>query len=116
MHPNFKSSYPRSTALGLTPVSTAGGVEHDGFDIDQVEKILGPRFAAFMASITPDDLDHAQRLAAAGELKSLFSCGHRKWPHDHPEETKRNCEVHCAYARDVEEFLLVEEFIRKAGG
>jgi hypothetical protein len=97
MHPNFAAMYPLSTHLGLVPVSTAKDVEHAGFDIDEVEKALRPeRFRKFSAT-----------------LKQVFSCGHRSWPADHPEESKRNCEVHCVYAEDLEDFLAAERVQRK---
>jgi hypothetical protein len=104
MHPNFAAMYPLSTHLGLVPVSTGKEVEHAGFDIDEVEKALRPeRFQKFAAT-----------------LKRVFSCGHRNWPADHrpdehPEAYKNNCEVHCVYAEDLEDFLASERAQRKVG-
>jgi hypothetical protein len=84
----LRSKYPASYALGLRPVSLDGN-EHEGFDIDAVEEKLGAdRFKSLVAG-----------------LKEIFCCGHRNWPADHPEPHKRNCEVHCVYARDLEVFL-----------
>jgi hypothetical protein len=86
--PVFRSMYPRSHALGLRPVSI-GGNDHEGFDIDEVEKKLGAeQFASLLSG-----------------LIEVFCCGHRCWPADHPDPTRRNCEVHCVYARDLEAFL-----------
>lgn len=87
----FRSMYPLSYALGLRPVSV-GGVDHEGFDIDEVEKKIGA--------------DQFKSLTAG--LKEVFCCGHRIWPMDHPDSHKRSCEVHCVYARDLEGFLRVE--------
>ena len=90
--PVFRSMYPLSHALGLKLVSV-DGYDHEGFDVDEVEKRLGPqRFAALLAG-----------------LKNVFSCGHRKWPGNHPDPIRRNCEVHCVYASDVEAFLNDQE-------
>ena len=84
----FRSMYPLCHALGLKPVSVAGN-EYDGFDIDEVERKLGaPQFASLMA-----------------ELTHVFCCGHRNWPADHPDPFRRNCEAHCVYALDLENFL-----------
>ena len=84
----FRSLYPLSHALGLRPVSVNGN-QQEGFDIDEVEKKLGAgRFNSLQAG-----------------LKEVFCCGHRSWPADHPEKFRRNCEVHCVYARDLEAFL-----------
>ena len=84
----FRSMYPRCHALGLKLVSVAGN-ELEGFDVDEVEKKLGAdRFASLMAG-----------------LKEVFCCGHRNWPADHSDPLRRNCEVHCVYARDLETFL-----------
>ena len=92
----FRSRYPLSYALGLRPVSVAGN-EHEGFDIDEVEKKLGDdRFKSLMAG-----------------LKEVFCCGHRNWPADHPDPLRANCEVHCVYARDLEAFLKNPKTLRK---
>src|SRR5260370_13858890 len=69
----FRSMYPLSYALGLRPVSVNGN-EHEGFDIDEVERKLGAdRFESLQAG-----------------LKEVFCCGHRNWPADHPEQLRRN--------------------------
>ena len=92
----FRSMYPLSYALGLRPVS-ANGNDHAGFDIEEVENNLGAsRFKAFQAG-----------------LKEVFCCGHRNWPADHPEPSRRNAEVHCVYARDLEAFLKGLEMQRR---
>jgi hypothetical protein len=91
----FRSMYPLSCALGLRLVSVAGA-DHEGFDIDEVEKKLGA--------------DRFKSLTSG--LKEVFCCGHRIWPADHPETYKRSCEVHCVYARDLEVFLR-GEMLRK---
>jgi hypothetical protein len=79
----FFRRYPLCRGLKIEPVN--GG----GFDIDDVSMALGPvRFA----------------LLTAG-LKSVFCCAHRKWPMDHSDPTRRNAEVHCVWAVDLEEFL-----------
>src|SRR5262249_52767638 len=84
----FRSTYPLSYALGLRLVSVEGN-DLEAFDIDEVEKRLGAqRFASLIASI-----------------RRVLSCGHRTWPSDHPDPLRRNCEVHCIYAQDLEEFL-----------
>ena len=84
----FRSMYPLSYALGLKLVSVAGN-DYEGFDIDEVEKRIGTtNFVALNA-----------------RLKQVFCCGHRIWPTDYPDPTRRNCEVHCVYAQDLEEFL-----------
>jgi len=92
----FRSMCPLSYALGFRPVSVNGN-EHEGFDIDEVEKKLGAdRFKSLQAG-----------------LKEVFCCGHRNWPADHPELLRRNCEVHCVYARDLEAFLKGPKMLRK---
>jgi hypothetical protein len=84
----FRSVYPLSYALGLRFVSLNGN-ESEGFDIDEVEKKLGTdRFKSLLTG-----------------LKEVFCCGHRNWPADHQEPNRRNCEVHCVWARDLEAFL-----------
>lgn len=84
----FRSKYPLSYALGLRPVSVKGN-EHEGFDIDEIESKLGAdRFKSLQAS-----------------LREVFCCGHRTWPADHPDQLRRNCEVHCVYAGALEVFL-----------
>jgi hypothetical protein len=92
----FRSRYPLSYAMGLRPVSVNGN-DHEGFDIDEVEKELGAdRFTSFQAG-----------------LKEVFSCGHRNWPADHPDQHRRGCEVHCVYARALEAFLKGSKMLRK---
>jgi len=92
----FRSRYPLSCSLGLRPVSVAGN-EHEGFDIDEVEKKLGDgRFKSLMVG-----------------LKEVFCCGHRNWPADHPDPVRANCEVHCVYARDLEAFLKKPKTLRR---
>jgi len=92
----FRSMYPLSYALGLRPVS-ANGSDHDGFDIEEVENKLGAsRFKSLQAG-----------------LKEVFCCGHRNWLADHPDRFRRNTEVHCVYARDLEAFLMSPEMQRK---
>jgi len=92
----FRSRYPLSYALGLRPVSVAG-VDHEGFDIDEVEEKLGAaQFKSLMAG-----------------LKEVFCCAHRNWPADHPDPLRANCEVHCVYARDLEAFLKNPKTLRK---
>ena len=84
----FRSMYPLCYALGLRLVSV-DGYQHEGFDIDEVEKKLGAgRFTVLQPG-----------------LKEEFCCGHRNWPFDHSDPYRRNCEVHCVYARDLERFL-----------
>ena len=91
----FRSMYPLSYALGLRPVSVAGA-HHEGFDIDEVEKKLdAERFKSLMDG-----------------LKAVFCCAHRNWPADHPDPMRRNCEVHCVYARDLEGFLKSSRILR----
>lgn len=90
--PVFRSMYPLSHALGLKLVSV-NGYDVEGFDVDEVEKKFGPRrFAALLVA-----------------LKNVFCCGHRNWPDNHPDPLRRNCEVHCVYACDVEAFLNEQE-------
>lgn len=104
-HPNFKATYQRADALGLIPVSTFPGVEHAGFDIDEVEKALGPeRFQAFMAGT-----DYSSGVGQRPGPIQVFSCGHRNWPTDHTVPSRRGCEVHCVYAADLEQFLASEK-------
>lgn len=92
----FRSRYPLSYALGLRPVSVAGN-EHEGFDIDEVEQKLGAgRFKSLLA-----------------DLKEVFCCGHRIWPEDYQDPVRRNTEVHCVYARDLEAFLKNPKTLRK---
>jgi hypothetical protein len=92
----FRSMYPLAYALGLRPVSV-GSYDHEGFDIDEVERKLGAkRFASLLDG-----------------LKEMFCCGHRNWPADHPDPARRNCEVHCVYARDLEVFLKGPEMMLK---
>lgn len=78
----FKALFPKCHDLGLEMVAGLG------FDVDQVQEKLGDHFDTFI-----------------GGVKELFSCGHRNWPDNHPEETKRGAEVHCVYAGDLEKFL-----------
>lgn len=80
----FSARYPVSTVAGLKPVAD----EHEGFDYDDVKKLLGAKFSTFEKSV-----------------KYVFVCTHRYWPEDHPELHKRNTEVHCFHAEDVEAFL-----------
>jgi hypothetical protein len=92
----FRSMYPLSYALGLRPVSLNGN-DYEGFDIDEVEKKLGAeRFKSLQAGLT-----------------HVFCCGHRNWPADHPERFRRNTEVHCVYAHDLEAYLKCSETLRK---
>lgn len=96
--------WPESTKLGLTPVERhVEGTEHrtaltfvgsyPAFDVDEVEKALGPvRFEALNKG-----------------LKRVLSCRHRIWPSDHPIPTRRNCEVHAVFADDLESFLTAEK-------
>lgn len=84
----FRSMYPLCHSLGLRPVSVRGN-DYEGLDIDEVEKKLGAqRFASLQVG-----------------LREVFCCAHRTWPADHPDLNRRGCEVHCVYARDLEEFL-----------
>jgi hypothetical protein len=84
----LRSKYPISFRLGLRPVSVNGN-DHEGFDIDEVEKKLGNEKFQLLV----------------GQLKEVFCCGHRNWPANHPDPIRRNAEVHCIYAWDVESFL-----------
>ena len=91
--PAFKAMYKQSAALTVAtqpilPASTAPGVEHPGFDDDDVKTALGiTRYNALMAAIVS---------GAPGYSGSVFSCGHR---------VKNGVEVHCIYASDLELFL-----------
>lgn len=90
MPPAFAQQFPLSTALGVKPV--AKGTQAL-FDSDEVSKVLGTtRYNNLVA-----------------KLKVVYSCGHRLWPANHAEPNKRNAEVHCIGADDLEAFL-------KAGG
>ena len=81
----FKAMYPKSSQIGLAPAANGDGVEHPGFDIEEVEKALGKeRFEAFIAKVA-----------------QVFSCGHRV--------DDRGVEIHCAYAQDLENFLQGEK-------
>jgi hypothetical protein len=92
----FRSMYPLSYALGLRPVSVNGN-EHEGFDIDEVEKKTG----CGPIRVSP----------GWAEGSVLLRSSH--WPADHPEQLRRNCEVHCVYARDLEVFLKNVKTLRK---
>ncbi len=88
----FQSQYPLSSVLGVTPVTTAAG-QHPGYDYDQLSAKLGTtRFNNLTAW-----------LVAHG--RAVFCCGHRTWPANYADATKRLCEVHCVFAADLEEFL-----------
>lgn len=78
----FKALFPKCHDLGLEVVQGLG------FDVDQVQEKLGAHFDSFMAGV-----------------KNVFSCGHRTWSDQHPEEHKRGAEVHCVFAGDLEKFL-----------
>ena len=93
MTSNLKSMYPLSAALDLEAVRTApatrnsDGVQHSGFDEDQVKSKLGAaRFTSFMMKLVNDK-------AYSG---SVFSCGHA---------LKNGVEAHAIYATDLELFL-----------
>jgi hypothetical protein len=90
----FYSRFPNTKALKIQPVTwgdqSANGGTIDGFDVDDVKGLLGAaRFNLLMTNY----------------VKALFCCGHRVWPTSHAEPTKRNAEVHCVYASDLEKFL-----------
>ena len=89
----FFNRYPLSKALKIQPVSwgdqSVNGGLHDGFDVDDLKGALGAtRFNLLMSGI-----------------KEVFCCAHRTWPGNHADPTKRNAEVHCVWAADVEAFL-----------
>ena len=87
-HPMFQIRFPRSTALGLEPVSD-GTAEHPGFDSDEVRQKLGEKkFNALMSTV-----------------RAVFCCGHRTHADDHPDKVVAGTEVHCIYAADLEKFL-----------
>jgi hypothetical protein len=89
----FWTRYPLSKTLKIQPASwgdqgTNGGL-HDGFDVDDLKGALGvTRFNLLM-----------------GSVKELFCCSHRIWPATHAELNKRNAEVYCVWAADLEAFL-----------
>jgi len=86
-NPNVKTLFPQSAALGLQFVSTAPGVDHPGFDEDDVKAKLGAtRFNNLMAKV-----------------KFVFSCGHRVYPAN--DARGAGCEAHAIYASDLEAFL-----------
>jgi hypothetical protein len=80
----FSLKYPLASALmgKIAPVQ-------EGFDMDLVAKTMSPANWSTLKS----------------QLQRVFVCGHAHWPPDHPEPTKRNTEVHCIYAEDLERFL-----------
>jgi hypothetical protein len=88
-HDNFFAQHPRSTKLGLKPVT-----EHPGYDMEEVQKALGGSFSKFQAFMAD---------------KSVFVCGHRIAPHTYTDGDGRqitvDAEVHCVYASDLEKFL-----------
>lgn len=89
----FYSRFPLSKTLKIQPASWgdqgANGGLHDLFDVDDLKGVLGvTRFNLLLAGV-----------------KEVFSCGHRTWPSTHADPTKRNAEVHCIQASDVEAFL-----------
>ena len=87
-HPMFNVRFPRSTALGLEPVSD-GTAEHPGFDADEVRHKLGEKkFNKLME-----------------QVRAVFCCGHRTHPDNHPDQALAGTEVHCIYAADLEKFL-----------
>lgn len=87
-HPMFQIRFPRSVALGLEPVSD-GTAEHPGFDSEEVRRKLGEKkFTELM-----------------GMVRTVFCCGHRTHPDNHPDKIVAGTEVHCIYAADLEKFL-----------
>ncbi|HEY6249135.1 MAG TPA: hypothetical protein VI685_04195 [Candidatus Angelobacter sp.] len=87
-HPMFQIRFPRSTALGFEPVSD-GTAEHPGFDAEEVRQKLGEKkFKELM-----------------GAVRTVFCCGHRTHPENHPDKALAGTEVHCIYATDLEKFL-----------
>jgi hypothetical protein len=116
-HQNFKARYPLATALGLKPVGRdQDQVQHAGFDIDEVAAALGSaRVSAFLDTLGDGPIAEVRTAQRAGTFQAkLFSCGHRHWPEDHPDEYKRGAEVHCVYADHVEAFLRAHP-VPKAG-
>ena len=86
--------FPACRALGLAPVFD-GKAYHAGFDMEEVEKVLGERrFRAFLAG-----------------LKEDFICSHRVYPEDYPDKNLRGTVPHCCRVRDLEEFLSAEPAI-----
>jgi hypothetical protein len=89
LHPDllaqFYRRFPHTQSLRIVPVTHEHGY-HEGFDIEDVEGLLGPaRFAKLMQTVKVD-----------------FVCAHRVYPAGHPQA---GCEVHCIYAVDLEKFL-----------
>jgi hypothetical protein len=90
--PLWASKYPRCYQLGVAIISTAPGVEHPGFDQDDVAAKLGTtRYNAFMAKLVSDK-------AYSG---SVFSCNHRKYD----SGPLKGYEAHGVYSDDLERFL-----------
>jgi hypothetical protein len=90
---SFYARYPVCKSLPIQPANWgsqgANGGLHDGFDVDDLKGALGvTRFNLLMAGV-----------------KDVFCCNHRTWPSTHADPTKRNAEVHCVWASDLEAFL-----------
>ncbi len=84
---NALRDFQHCAKVGLIPVHDGRGY-HAGFDLEDVEKALGDKFAAFHGSLTED-----------------FVCGHRVHEDNHPEERLRGTAAHCCWAKDLEAFL-----------
>lgn len=89
-HPFIEESFPRSLALGLEFVQTRGSdTFHLAFDSENVKEKLGhDKFAKLMAGV-----------------KEVVSCDHRSHPDDHSDKNLQGVEVHCIWAKDLEDFL-----------
>jgi hypothetical protein len=87
---SFGRAFPRCSALPILPVSVDGKTFVDGFDSEDVQGYLGAtRYNKLISQY----------------VKAVFCCAHRLWPSTHAEPAKRNAEVHCIYAADLERFL-----------
>jgi hypothetical protein len=95
----FKSKFPRSGALTIQPVQQGGqgasGILLELYDSDDLTAALGvARFNQLMTGV-----------GSWSGVKTVICCAHRLWPANHAEPTKRNAEVHCISAVDLEAFL-----------
>jgi hypothetical protein len=96
-NPNVGNLFPLSAKLGLKFVSASPGIDHSGFDYDEVQAKLGPkRFDALMSKVT-----------------NVFSCGHRHFKGQLVDPktkavTTIDLEAHAIYGKDLEAFLQAE--------
>lgn len=84
---NLLRDFPLCRAAGLTPVRDGHGF-YPGFDLEDVEKVIGKSF-----------------LTLTKTLKEDFVCHHRTHAFDHPNESLRGTVPRCCWARDLEAFL-----------